>query len=138
MRMAEKLPAWVGGHRGREGVELFEVVRERVVHEAGVHAGGSGVDEPAQQGAGSLAIARGVDGSVGLEQYVDRRSATPTRPSRECWSIAAISSSVRPNGAQPSASSTARRNDRAVRPPIHNGTRGCTPQGSTTRPEYSK
>jgi len=63
------------------------------------------------------------------------KSAAHASVARAGSSIAASSARGRPNGAQPSASSTARRNDRGVRPPIHSGTVSCTPHGSTITPE---
>ena len=45
---------------------------------------------------------------------------------------ASISSSDRPNGSHPSPKTSARRSERAVRPPSQMGIASCTPHGSTT------
>ena len=52
--------------------------------------------------------------------------------------IASALSGDSQNGHQPSASSTARRSERGVRPPIQNGTCACTGVGSSTMPSNAK
>ncbi len=56
--------------------------------------------------------------------------------SRAAASMVPMSAARIPKGTQPSPSSTARRSERAVRPPIHSGTEDWRAQGSITTSAY--
>ena len=93
------------------------------MEEAQREGGRAGVAECRHRGGRAVGVAERVEGALGLEDDVEGRG--PGRPRLGVVrprSGRASRRTVRPNGAQPSPSSTARRSDRAVRPPIQIGT----------------
>ena len=113
------------------------------MHDAHVERRRARVGEASGSVADAVGLGAGIEGMLVLEDELERRriggsgARRQASLSRARAIISARSACASPNGAQPSASSTARRSERAVRPPIQIGTRGCTAHGSTTKPSYA-
>ena len=109
-------------------MDLFQVVLERVVDETREDRRRAGRGHRLERLLGRLGFPTGSSGLFGRQHHLETGGT-----SRALSHSAAVSTDT-PNGHQPSASVSARRSERLVRPPTQIGICGCSAHGSTVRP----